>query len=76
MANRNTRPAPQRIANWDTWLMQPGYGPRGNAWGMPEPVYAPNLEHAFKLARSFWPTAQSWRCLGAVDPRDPEMVLS
>lgn len=64
---------------WNTWWMQPAFGEGGvrpQNWGTPQHVYAPDLEYAFKMARTMWPTANSWRCLGAVDPKDPERVRS
>jgi hypothetical protein len=50
------------MKQWTTRRMAP-INERG-AYGQPEPIYAPDLAAAFALARSKWPTASGWACLG------------
>lgn len=51
-------------AQWMERWFQAQYG---DGWATPFVVLAPDLQYAFKLARTQHPTADAWRCLGAVD---------
>lgn len=52
--------------NWIERWMAPLYG-RAMQQGMPEVIYAPDLDEAFTLARVRWPSAKGWRCLGRAE---------
>jgi len=64
----------------DGWIlvwMSPLYGAggvRGQQRGFAEKIYAPDLEQAFAQARTRWPSAHGWECLGRVDRRHPTSV--
>lgn len=64
----------QLHADWIARWFAPLWGSNCTAeqHGCPEVILAPNLEGGFYLARSFWPTAKGWVCLGKQDPKDPE----
>jgi len=53
------------------WWFEPLYG-KDSVNGPPEIVYATSLDQAFVQARRSWPTAQGWRCLGTVNPKNSE----
>jgi hypothetical protein len=55
--------------DWRERWFAPLYGAGGirpQQEGLPEIIYAPTLEHGFKLARTMWPTASGWTCKGEV----------
>ena len=54
------------MIDWMIFWIVPLYGAGGSksqAEGMPEKVYAPDLDTAFSLSRTRWPSASGWRLL-------------
>lgn len=47
---------------WRHWTVRPHYGARRDT---AREFYAPTLMDAFALARSEWPSATTWECLGS-----------
>lgn len=58
------------------YWMAPIYGRHSDGSdveGMPDTVYASDINQAFKSARCKWPTAEGWRCHGMVAITNPEI---
>jgi hypothetical protein len=65
-----TAPKLTEATAWvERWMVPLYQG--GQPWelveGFPDKVYTPTLDYAFKIARTMWPTALGWRCLGLAD---------
>lgn len=70
--DRARKDAEDRLGGWVLCWMAPLHG---GAQGSPEQVFASDLDRAFRQARAMWPDADGWRCLGTVDPADPEVCV-
>lgn len=57
-----------------SWWFAPIFGRPEGKWaeGCPDVIVAFDIEHAFRVARTHWPTAEGWICRGRVDPCNPE----
>lgn len=76
---RRIRAARKKHNGWINHWMSPLYGKGGcqeQSRGSPDIIYAPDVETAFKIAHTYWPTADGWVCHGVQDPADGNVCLS
>lgn len=62
--NRRHNHTAKTITTWRYWQIRPNYG--GRAPWLSRNFYAPSQSDAFIQARSQWPGADSWECLGSL----------